>query len=79
VKQANISRGLQQVNNRRASAPDVRSYAEENQVQQNKLLEDQNDGRTYMDSRATTTAGRNHPALETMEAVHRSDKRRGQS
>jgi hypothetical protein len=70
VEQANISHGPQRVNNGPSKAADARSHAEENQVQQNKLLEDQSDGRTYLDSRATTTAGRSDPALESVEADH---------
>jgi hypothetical protein len=75
VKQSNISHGPQQVNNGPAHAADVRTHAEENRVQQNKLLEDQSDGRTYLDTRATTTPSRSDPALETVEAVHGTKKR----
>ena len=75
VKQANISHGPQQINNGPGKATDAGSHAEENQVQQNKLLEEQSDGRTYLDTRATTTASRSDPALETVEAVYRTKKR----
>lgn len=76
VKQANISHGPQQVNNGPDNATDVRAHAEENRVRQNKLLEDQSDGRTYLDTRAASAAGRGHPKLEAMEAVHRAEKPR---
>lgn len=74
VKQANISHGPQQVNNGTglARSTRTRTHAEKNQSQQNKLLEDQSDERTHLDSRATTTAGRSNPALETVGAVHRA-------
>ena len=72
VKQANISHGPQQVNNGLGKATDAQSHTEENQFQQNKLLEDQSDGRTYLDSRATTKAGRSHPAMETVGALNRT-------
>jgi hypothetical protein len=69
VKQANISHGPQQINNGQASAPDARSHAEENQGKQNKLLEDQSNGRTYLDSRATRTTSRGDTVLETVDTV----------
>jgi hypothetical protein len=74
VKQANISHGLQQINNGIDSSTATRT--EENQTQQTKLLARQSDGSTYLDTGATTAAGRSHTALETVEAVHRPDKRR---
>lgn len=75
VKQAHISHGPQQVNNGPGKPTDIGSHAEENRVQQNKLLEDQSDGRTYLYSRATTTAGRSHPAIETVEPVNGAKER----
>jgi hypothetical protein len=75
VKQANISHGPQQINNGSANATGAGTHAEENQIQQNKLLEDQSNGRTYLDSRATTTPGRSHPALEAVEAVNGTKNR----
>jgi hypothetical protein len=79
VKQANISHGPQQINNGPGVATDTHSRTEENRFQQNKLLEDQSDGRTYLDTGATTTASRSDPALGTVEAVHRAKKRTRQS
>ena len=76
VKQANISHGPQQINNGPGKATEARSHTEENQVQQNKQLEDQSDGRTYLDTRATTTAGRSDPALETVESVDGAKQRK---
>lgn len=75
MKQANISHGPQQVNNGLSNTADARTHAEENQLQQNKLLEDQSDGRTYLDARAATTASRSDPALETLDAVDGAKKR----
>jgi hypothetical protein len=74
VRQANISHGPQQINNGLDSGTATRT--EENQTQQTKLLARQSDGSTYLDTGATTAAGRSHTALETVEAVHRPDKRR---
>lgn len=60
VKQANISHGPQQVNNGIDRAADPSSHAEENQVQQNKLLEGQSHGSTFLDAKAKTTASRSN-------------------
>ncbi|MFM9437410.1 hypothetical protein ACFDR9_004497 [Janthinobacterium sp. CG_23.3] len=80
VKQANISHGPQQVNNGTGAVADLqtRLHAEENQTQQSKLLEDKSHERTYLDAGTTTTTSRGDPALATVEAVHRTDKRQGQ-
>ena len=72
VKQANISHGPQHINNGLSKAKDGPSHAEENPLRQNKLLEDQRNGRTYLDTGATTKPGRSHPALEAVEAIHRT-------
>lgn len=75
VKQANISHGPQQINNGSANATGASTHAEENQIQQNKLLEEQSNGRTYLDTGTTTTAGKGNPALEAVEPVYRAEKR----
>ncbi len=77
VKQANISHGPQQVNNGGDNRSNTRTlaHAEEKQINQNKLLEDQNHERTHLDTGATTAAGRSNPALEAVGAVHRATKR----
>ena len=79
VKQANISHGPQQVNNAPGIESSTRTIAhtEENQTQQSKLLEDDTHGGTYLDTRATTAAGRSNPALEAVGAIHRTKKSRG--
>lgn len=75
VKLANTSHGPQQINNGPASAPDARTHAQETRIPQNKLLEDQSDGRTYLDTRSAITAGRSGPALETVEEIDRAKNR----
>ncbi len=76
VKQANIAHGPQQVNNGAAPPPAV-THGEEAQPQQNKLLEvDHGQPGGWLDTRATTTATRGHPAVETVEQVHRAKKPR---
>ena len=76
VRQANISHGPQQVNN----APHVetkmhaRARTEKNQVQQNELLEDPNNGSTHVDCRATTAAGKSHQKVETVGKLDRTKK-----
>jgi hypothetical protein len=79
VKQANISHGPQQVNNGIGRATDPRTHAEENGLQQNKLLEDQRNGRTYLDTGATRTPSRGDPALETVDAVNGTKSVRGKA
>ncbi len=73
VKQANIAQGPQQVNNGAAGI----AHAEQTQPQQNQLLEDARNGRTYLDTGATPSAGAIDPALETVESVNRAEKPRG--
>jgi hypothetical protein len=75
VKQANISHGPQQVINGPGISSEARTHAEENEIQQNKLLEDQRNGRTHVDIGTTKAAGRSHPTLGTVEAVHRTNNR----
>lgn len=76
VKQANISHGPQQVNNGVDCRSNTHAHAEEKQIQQNELLEDKSHGRTQMDTGAAPAAGRSNPALETVGAINRADKRR---
>lgn len=73
VKQANISHGPQQVNNGEAHVPS-RSRARKKQVAQNKLLEDQSDGSTYLDAGATAAAIRSDTAVEAVAEVNRAKK-----
>lgn len=76
VKQTNVSHGPQQVNNH--ADPGAGSRTEEIQPQQTKLLVGNNDGGTTMDTRATAAASGSHPALQTLDALPRPDKRRRQ-
>lgn len=73
VKQANIAQGPQQVNNGTAGI----AHAEQTQPQQNQLLEDARNGRTYLDTRATQAPEPSDPALGTVESVNRAKKPRG--
>lgn len=79
VKQANISHGPQQVNNGSAShdlpRSESNSHARKIQTQQNKLLEGDTHGGTYLDAGTTTTASGRNPTLEAVGAVCRADKR----
>ncbi len=77
VKQANISNGPQQVNNGSTQNTGTHSQAEKSENLQNELLEDQSHGSTQLDTRATANTTRGHPAVETMDAVHRAKKPRG--
>jgi len=76
VKQANIANGPQQVNNG-STQPGTHSHAKEIKPLQNELLEDQRNGSTHLDTRATTTPARSHTEVETLAAVHRAAKRQG--
>jgi hypothetical protein len=77
VKQTNVSTGPQQINNQ--IDPGARSRTEEIETQQTKLLARQSDGSTYLDTRATKTAGGSHSPLEAMESVDGSDQSQRQS
>ncbi|WP_157691731.1 hypothetical protein [Noviherbaspirillum autotrophicum] len=72
VNQANISHGPQQVNN--GGVPSS-ARARKKQTTQNKLLEDQTNGRTHLDGGATAKTGGRNAALETVGKIHRSEKR----
>ena len=76
VKQANIAHGPQQVNNGIAQS-DGLAHAEKTQPEQNKLLEESGNGRTYLDTGATPTAAGSHQAVAAVEKVYRPSKRRG--
>jgi hypothetical protein len=83
VKQANIANGPQQVNN--GTAPNyesgTRAYAHahgDTQNAQNRLLEDQRDGSTYLEHGATGAAAGGHQAVAALGAVHRADQPGGQ-
>ena len=78
VKQANIAHGPQQVNNGADESARI-AHAEQAQPQQNELLEHQNANviTPRVDTRAAQTPERSHPALGTVEQVHRAAKPRG--
>ena len=73
AKQANIAHGPQQINNGSFlnSAP-VPAHAGETVIQQSKLLEDDRDGSTKMDGRATPAAARGNSEVEAVGAVNRA-------
>jgi len=73
VKQANIAHGPQQINNASTQAG-ADSHAEEIKPQQNELLEDQRNGSTQMDTRATPAPARSHTTVEAVDQVHRASK-----
>ncbi len=82
VKQANIAHGPQQVNNGEATRDQyaqARTHAEQTQPQRNELLEHQHGTiiTPRVDTRAAQTPKPSHPALGTVESVHRADKPRG--
>lgn len=74
VKQANISHGPQQVNNG-SMLVNSRSRAKKKQVGQNKLLEEQTDGRTHLDGGATAATSGSDTEMETVGKVNRAKKR----
>lgn len=76
VKQANIAHGPQQVNNG-TTTPGGTAHAETPQCQPNELLEDQGHGSANLDTRATTAPAGSHPAMATLEPIHRAKKSRG--
>ncbi|MGB7480966.1 MAG: hypothetical protein WA924_11600 [Burkholderiaceae bacterium] len=75
VRQQNVAYQQQVNNDDCRSKTRTHAHAEEKQIQQNELLEDQSHERTHLDSGAATAAGRSNPALETVAAVHRADER----
>ena len=82
VKQANIAHGPQQVNNGEATRDQyaqARTHAEQTQPQQTELLEHRHGNiiTPRMDPGAAQAPERSHPALGTMEQVHRAAKPRG--
>lgn len=80
VKQANIAHGPQQVSNRGfESSTRTPTHAEKNQSKQNKLLEDKNHERTYLDSGATPEAKRSHQAVEAVAKVNRAKSHEGKA
>ena len=84
VKQANIAHGPQQINNGAAAVanPDMnaqaRTRARKSKPGQNKLLEaDYGQPGQRMDTRAAQKAERGYQAVEAVEQVHPTEKRRG--
>ena len=69
VKQANISQGPQQVNN-------GNTRTGETEIQQNKLIEGHDHGRTSLDSGTTPDATRGNPTMAALEPVHGPEKPR---
>lgn len=75
AKQANIAHGPQQVNN--GTQPQaVAPTRDESQNQPNKVLEHSTN--ELLDTGTKGKAGRGHPPLETVVAVHRTSQRRRQ-
>lgn len=75
AKQANIAHGPQQVNN--GSAPQAEALARsESRNQPNKVLEHSTN--ELLDAGTKGKAGRGHPQLETVVAVHRTSQRHRQ-
>ncbi|RTL22975.1 MAG: hypothetical protein EKK52_04875 [Burkholderiales bacterium] len=76
ARQANINNGGQQQVNNGAVLPTnaEATHAEKTVSEPNELLEDLTDGRTQLDTRATTTTGRANPGLEPLGAVNRPAK-----
>ena len=73
IRQANMTTGLQQVNNTYAGAPQIAgkaSPAENFTTQPNKLLEA--DHGNHLDTRAQSQAGRINQAVEAVGASHRA-------
>jgi hypothetical protein len=81
ARQANINNGgQQQVNNQQSPAQaakhaEPRASARESDSEPNELLEDLTHGRTQLDTRATTAAGRANPGLESVGEVNRPANR----
>lgn len=81
ARQANIANGPQQVNNGVIGAPKrpepLHAHTEAGN-QQTKLLEGAQHGGTVLDAGAAAKAAGSHRALETVGAINRAAKRRGQ-
>ena len=68
TRQANIANGPQQVNNGFShTAP----HASETPIAPTELLQDTRNGRTQLDTRATSTTGRSDTSLEPVGAINR--------
>jgi len=79
VKQANIANGPQQVNNRVPADPERSAQAHGKEIKNPKIkLLEADDGKFSkgVDTRATTATAGSHPAMATLEPIHRPDKRR---
>jgi hypothetical protein len=76
ARQANISNGLQQVNNGGLAAADAESSAQtrtgKRQMTQTELLVDESNGRTQLDTRATSKTVRGDKTMEAVAASNRS-------
>lgn len=77
VKQANIAHGPQQVNNMAAGQDTPAARMGESESQPSKLLE--NSHGEWMDTRATSTAGRGDPAMATVGQIHRAEVQSGEA
>lgn len=71
VKQLNTTTGAQQINNGSHAQPIVRTEEKQTHLNEVKALEDQSNGGTYLDTRATPAPGRKDQAVETVAAKHR--------
>lgn len=76
AKQANIAHGPQQINNQATTGSATTTQARKTKTRQNELLEDSQHGSTYMDRSPATTPARGHPAVEALESIQRTTKRR---
>jgi hypothetical protein len=82
VRQQNVAY-QQQVNNgdpangNLVTNTHAHARTEENNFRQNKLLEDQGNGRAYLDTGATAAASGSDNALETLAELNRAKKRGG--
>lgn len=79
TRQANIANGPQQVNNSASfeSSTHGRAHAGENKIQPSKLLEDGQNGSTYLDPGTATTATRGNQEVEAVGKFDRAEKPRG--
>ena len=79
VKQANINNGENQQANNGLTDGALSSPASfrENETEQTKLFEGMTNSSTYMDVGTTPATGRSNEALEPVEIIDRTKKRKG--
>ncbi|CAN7497711.1 hypothetical protein LJR074_003441 [Acidovorax sp. LjRoot74] len=78
ARQANIAHGPQQINNEAISGTTT-TRARKTRTRQNELLEEPQHGSTQLDDRTTPASARGHTAVEAVEPIHRTTKRRRES